>query len=43
MDWNGTSHDSDGIACSTNWKGTSYDSILAIVDGLMKMVHYKPE
>ena len=42
MDWNGTSHDSNGIACSTNWKGTSYDLILAVVDGLMKMVHYKP-
>ena len=42
MDWNSTSHDFNGIACSTNSKGTSYDLILAIVDGLMKMVHYKP-
>ena len=42
MDWNGTSHDSNGIACSTNWKSTNYNWIIAIVDGLMKMVHYKP-
>ena len=25
-----------------NWKGDSYDSILVIVDRLIKMVHYKP-
>ena len=31
-----------GLPVSTNWKGKSYDSILVIVDRLMKMVHYKP-
>ena len=29
------------LTISTNWKGESYDSILVIVDWLMKMVHYK--
>ena len=42
MDWNDTSHDWNEIACSTNWKGTSDDSIFAVVDRLMKMVHNKP-
>ena len=42
MDWNSISHDSNGISCSTNWKSTSYNWIFAIVDGLMKIVHYKP-
>ena len=31
-----------GLPISTDWKGTSYDSILVIVDRLTKMVHYKP-
>ena len=31
-----------GLLISMDWKGTSYDSILAVVDGLMKMIHYKP-
>ena len=31
-----------GLPISTDWKGDSYDSILAIVDPLTKMVHYKP-
>ena len=31
-----------GLPISTDWKGTSYYSILAVVDGLMKMIHYKP-
>ena len=26
----------------TNWKGDSYDSILVIVDRLIKIVYYKP-
>ena len=26
----------------TDWKGDSYNSILVIVDQLMKMVHYEP-
>ena len=30
------------LPISTNWKDDSYDSILVIVDRLMKMVHYKP-
>ena len=29
------------LPVSTNWKGKSYDSILVIVDRLIKMVHYK--
>ena len=40
--WNGTSHNSNRIACSTNWKDINYNLILAIVNGLMKMVYYKP-
>ena len=31
-----------GLPISTNWKGDSYDSILVIVDRLMKMVYYEP-
>ena len=31
-----------GLPISTNWKRDSYDSILVIVDGLTKMIHYKP-
>ncbi len=31
-----------GLPISTNWKGDTYDSILVIVDRLMKMVHYEP-
>ena len=31
-----------GLPISTDWNGTSYDSILVIVDRLTKMVHYKP-
>ena len=31
-----------GLPISTNWKGDSYDSILVIVDWLMKMVNYEP-
>ena len=27
---------------STDWKNTSYDSILVVVDRLTKMVHSKP-
>ncbi len=30
-----------GLPVSTNWKGETYDSILVIVDRLMKMVHYE--
>ena len=30
-----------GLLISTNWKKESYDSILVIVDWLIKMVHYK--
>ena len=30
------------LPISINWKGDSYDSILVIVDWLIKMVHYKP-
>ncbi len=30
------------LPISANWKGDSYDSILVIVDQLMKMVHYEP-
>ena len=29
------------LLISTNWKGDSYDSILVIVDWLIKIVHYK--
>ncbi len=30
------------LPVSTNWKGETYNSILVIVDRLMKMVHYEP-
>ena len=30
------------LPISANWKGDSYDSILVIVDRLIKMVYYKP-
>ena len=30
-----------GLLISTNWKEDNYDSILVIVDLLMKMVHYE--
>ena len=30
-----------GLPISTNWKGDIYDSILVIIDQLIKMVHYK--
>ena len=30
-----------GLPSSTNWKEESYDSILDIVDRLIKIVHYK--
>lgn len=30
-----------GLPMSKDWKGTSYDSILVIVDRLTNMVHYK--
>ena len=30
-----------GLPISTDWKGNSYDSILVIVDRLMKIVYYK--
>ena len=31
-----------GLPILTDWKGDSYDSILVIVERLIKMVHYKP-
>ena len=31
-----------GLPISTDWKGDSYDSILVIVNWLIKMVHYEP-
>ena len=31
-----------GLPISTNWKEDSYDSILVIVDRLIKIVHYEP-
>ncbi len=31
-----------GLPVSTNWKGDTYDSILVIVDWLMKMIYYEP-
>ena len=31
-----------GLPISINWKKDNYDSILAIVDWVTKMVHYKP-
>ncbi len=30
-----------GLSILANWKGDSYDSILVIVDRLMKMVYYE--
>ena len=30
-----------GLPISTDWKGDNYDSILVVVDCLIKMVHYK--
>ena len=32
----------DGLPMSIDWKDTSYDSILIVVDRLTKMVHSKP-
>ena len=31
-----------GLSLSANWNGDSYDLILVIVNGLTKIVHYKP-
>ena len=31
-----------GLPVSTNWKSESYDSILVIVDRVIKMIHYEP-
>ncbi len=31
-----------GLPISADWKGDSYDSILVIVNQLMKMFHYIP-
>ena len=31
-----------GLPILKDWKGDSYDSILVIVDRLIKMVHYEP-
>ena len=31
-----------GLPMSTNWKGTSYDLILVVIDRLTKMIHYEP-
>ncbi len=31
-----------GLLILVNWKGDRYDSILVIVDWLIKIVHYKP-
>ena len=30
-----------GLPVSTNWKGNTYDSILVIVNRLIKIVHYE--
>ena len=30
-----------GLPISIDWKGDSYNSILVIIDQLIKMVHYK--
>ena len=30
------------LPVSIKWKGKNYDSILVIINSLMKMVHYKP-
>ena len=40
--WNDLSMDFvTGLPILTHWKGDSYDSILVIIDWLIKMVHYK--
>ena len=31
-----------GLPLSADWKGDNYDSILVIVNRLIKMVHYEP-
>ena len=31
-----------GLLISANWKDNSYNSILVIINGLTKMVHYEP-
>ena len=31
-----------GLPISTDWKEDSYDSILVIIDWLIKIIHYKP-
>ena len=31
-----------GLPISANWKENSYNSILVMIDQLMKTVHYKP-
>ena len=31
-----------GLPLSADWKGDNYDSILVIINRLIKMVHYKP-
>ncbi len=31
-----------GLPILADWKGNSYDSILVIIDRIMKMVHYEP-
>ena len=31
-----------GLPILTDWKGDNYDSILVIIDWLIKMVHYEP-
>ena len=31
-----------GLPILTDWKGDSYDSILVIINRLMKIVHYEP-
>ena len=31
-----------GLLISTNWKGDNYNSILVIVDQLIKMIYYEP-
>ena len=31
-----------GLPISTNWKGDRYDSVLVIIDRLIKIIHYKP-
>ena len=30
------------LSISTNWKDDSYESILVIIDELIKMIHYEP-